>query len=80
MTQICDSGGICTSTGRPKPMKKVSLAHSNARFVIEIQVDFTFQEIRGSRCAWMVITDTGTGYTECKRMKQRTITIIIEAP
>lgn len=57
----CD---ICTSSGRPKSSSKISLAHVNEAFNMEVQVDFCFEFIKDRRQTIFLITDTGTGFTE----------------
>lgn len=67
---------ICTSSGRPTSSKKVSLTHVNEAFNEELQVDFTFCDIRGSKLILLHQTDSGTGYCEMFITNNRSMTSI----
>lgn len=68
---------VCVRNGRPIPSKKISLTHINEAFNQEIQIDFTWCEIRGKKCIILVITDAGTGYTEARIVSHKNIDTII---
>lgn len=55
---------VCSNSGFPAPSKKISISHVNKALNVEIQIDFTFCEIRGSQYTVLHIVDTGTGYSE----------------
>lgn len=63
--------------GRPLPSKKVSLTVNEA-FNQEIQIDFTYCDVRGEKRTIIVITDTGTGYTEASIVRSRNMDTIVE--
>lgn len=72
---------ICARHGRPLSSTKISLTHVNEAFNEEIQIDFTFCDIQGEKHKLMVITDTGTGYTEAQRVISKdmnTIVLLVE--
>lgn len=55
---------ICARSGHPVPSKKVSVTHVNQAFNVELQVDFTFLQVRGTKYTLMHMVDTGTGFSE----------------
>lgn len=59
--QACD---ICTSTGRPRNSKKISLSHVNEAFNEEIQVDYTVAYINEQKYFILNMVDAGTRYGE----------------
>ena len=80
---------ICIEHGRPLPAKKISLTHVNETFNEEIQVDFTYAvvhrkspsnpfEYRRERYILIVMTDTGTRYTEASIVQDRNASTIID--
>lgn len=64
---------------RPKPSKKVSLKHIKEEFNKEVQIDFTFHGIQNEKQIVLVMTETGTGYTERKIVSERYTKTIIES-
>ena len=74
---VDDSCGICVQNGRPLPSRKISLTHVNQAFNQEVQVDFTYEHVRGTLRTILVITDCGTGYTETTIVTRRNIDTII---
>ena len=68
---------VCAKNGQPRNSKKVSLNHVNEAFNQEIQMDFTFCDIRGIKQSLIVVTDTGTRYTECSIVVKKDIDTII---
>ena len=84
------SCNICIQHGRPLPSKKVSLTHVNEAFNEEIQIDFTYAVVyRRSannpntydreKHILLVMTDTGTRYTEATIVTDRSVSTIINA-
>ena len=62
--RVCHSCGLCAESGFPKSSKKVSLTHVNEAFNQEVQLDFTFCNIRDTKYTVLHLVDTGTGYSE----------------
>lgn len=72
---------VCAKNGRPAPSKKVSLTQVNSAFHEEIQIDFMYTKLRGTRYTVMTLTDVGTGFTElciCSDRKMETIVKTVE--
>lgn len=59
-------------------MKKLSLTHANKSCNEELQTDFMFNVIRREKRILLVMTDDGTGYTECKVVLNRSLPVSIE--
>lgn len=55
---------ICAATGIPAFRKKVSLSHVNEAFYEEIQVEFLYASINGTKRIILNIVDVGTRYGE----------------
>lgn len=70
---------VCARHGRPLPLKKISLTPVNEAFNEEIKIDFTYIEINGTTHTLIVITDTGTGYSESEIVAAKNVTTIMEA-
>lgn len=68
---VSDNCPSCALTGPPTPTKKISLKHVNENFNNEIQIDFTYFDIRGQTCPALHVADTGTGYSEVKLVNTR---------
>lgn len=68
---------VCVKNGRPRNSKKVSLNNVNEAFNQEIQMEFTFCDIRGMKQTLIVVIDTGTGYTESSIVIKKDIDTII---
>lgn len=62
---------VCTKNGLPMPARKVSLTHVNEAFNEEIQMDFFFITIQGANLIILIITDTGTGFSELTIVESR---------
>lgn len=75
--KVHDACEICAKNGRPKSSKKVSLSHVNTAFNQEIQIDFFFITLRGTKFCVINITDTGTGYTVLAIAPDRSTSTII---
>lgn len=75
--EVCGACEVCAKNGRPKSSRKVSLTHVNQEFNQEIQVDFLFVYISGKKYCILIITDTGTGYTELSIAADRSMSTII---
>ena len=77
--QVCNACDVCAKNGRPVSSKKVSLTHVNQAFNEELQIDFMFPTIRGSKQTVMHMTDTGTGFSETTISNSRTARSMQEA-
>ena len=77
--QVCNACDVCAKNGRPVPTKKVSLTHVNQAFNVELQIDFMFPTIRGSKHTVIHITDAGTSYSETSICNSRTAHMMQEA-
>lgn len=75
--KVFDACEVCTKNGRPKSSKKVSMTHVNAAFNQEIQIDFFFFELSGTKFCILNITGTGTGYTVLAIAPDRSMATII---
>lgn len=64
LENVFDACEICNSSGRPHNMKKLSLSHIDKAFNNEIQVDFLWCDIKGTKYCILNITDTATCYGE----------------
>lgn len=73
---VCE---VCARNGRPKPSKKVSMKHINEEFIEEVQICFTFHDIQQEKQILLVMTDKGTGYTECTIVSGRSTKTITES-
>lgn len=73
----CINCHVCTRTGPPAQMKKISLNHVNQNFNDEIQADFLFVKIRKVTYTVIHFTDTGTAYSEGTIVEDRKQTTII---
>lgn len=62
--RIVQACPVCVRTGIPLPSKKVSITHVCEAFNQEIQADFTFVNIRGTKYCVLHIVDAGTGFSE----------------
>lgn len=58
-------------------MKKVSISHVNQAFNVELQIDFLFPVIRGSKHTIMNMSDTGTNYSELVKCDSRDAQTVI---
>lgn len=61
---VHNSCAICATSGRPANRKKISTTHVHSAFNNEIQADFLYVSIHGSRHEILNIIDTGTKYGE----------------
>ena len=77
ITRVSEACQVCCKNGRSKPSRKVSLSHVNAAFNEEIQVDFLFVNLKGQNIVILIITDTGTGYSELIIAENRTAQVIV---
>ena len=82
------SCNICIQHGRPLPSKKIPLTHVNGALNEEIQLDFTYavvyrkspngaNEYTREKHILLVMTDTGTRYTEATIVNDRTVSTIV---
>lgn len=78
ITKVDEACDVCTRNGRGKPMRKISLTHVNKSFKQEVQLDFMFHVIRKEKRTVLVITDTGTGFTECCAVSQRSLVTVMQ--
>lgn len=76
--KVYDACEVCVKSGRPTPSKKVSLTHVNEAFNQDIQLDFTYCNIRRTKETLLVMTDAGTGYTEATIVQARDMKTIVE--
>lgn len=70
---------VCARHGKPLPSKKISLTHVNEAFNEEVQIDFTYIEMNGTKYTLIVITGTGTSYSECEIVDAKNVNTIMEA-
>ena len=86
---VDSSCNICAQHGRPLPSKKISLTHVNEAFNEEVQLDFTYaviyrkqagnsNEYHREKHILLVMTDTGTRYTEAATVRDRSIPTMID--
>lgn len=62
---------VCAATGRPKNRKKISTTHIHSAFNQEIQADYLYATIHGTKYEILNMIDTGTRYGERVLTKSR---------
>lgn len=77
ITKVSEACEVCTKNGRPKPSRKVSVTHVDESFNEEIQLDFMFINLKEHDIVILVITDTGTGYSELIIVESRHSAVFI---
>lgn len=69
--EIIESCPVCARSGPPTPTKKISFTHVCEAFNQEIQADFMFADIRGTKYCILHVVDTGTSYSEATIVSRR---------
>lgn len=79
ITNVTRNCEICVKSGPPKVSRKISISHVNEAFNIEVQMDFMYCFIRGTRHVVLHFVDSGTAYSEAVIVANRNMDIIIES-
>lgn len=75
-TDIVEACPVCARSGLPAPCRKISLTHVCQEFNQEVQADFMFANIRGTKYCVLHIVDTGTRYSEATVVSNRSCAIM----
>lgn len=69
---------ICAQSGQPEPSRKISMTHVNEGFNEELQIDYTYVDIRDRKHVVLHIVDAGTAYSETSIVADRRISTAIK--
>lgn len=70
---------LCCRSGQPAASRKISMTHVNQEFNEELQMNFTYVDIRDSKHVVLHIVDAGTAYSETAIVGDRRIATAIRA-
>lgn len=79
VTEVAQSCEICAKSGPPSVSRKLSVSHINQAFNEEVQMDFMYCMIRGTRHVVIHFVDSGTAFSEAVIVPGRHMDVIIGA-